>query len=53
MESHEHTNEFVIATFSCDLYKMKMLIALGKRKLPVKIDAYVHILVRSIQKEPL
>ena len=31
MEEHEHTNDFVTATFACDLYKMKMLIALGKR----------------------
>ena len=31
MEEHEHTNDFVVATFACDLYKMKMLIALGKR----------------------
>ncbi|XP_067942160.1 uncharacterized protein [Watersipora subatra] len=31
LEEHEHTNDFVIATFACDLYKMKMLVALGKR----------------------
>ncbi|KAF6023264.1 hypothetical protein EB796_018421 [Bugula neritina] len=31
LEEYEHTNDFVTATFACDLYKMKMLIALGKR----------------------
>jgi len=30
LEEYEHTNDFVTATFACDLYKMKMLIALGK-----------------------
>lgn len=31
LESYEHTNEFVCATFACDLPTMKLLVSLGKR----------------------
>lgn len=40
MEEHEHTNHFVTATFACDLYKMKMLIALGKSRFSTSLVSF-------------